>query len=133
MWTLTVQSRQAREVIDITDDVGSVLRQGGAGNGACYLFAQHTTAALTLMDLDPGTDLDLLDALKAMVPALQYRHPHNPGHVPAHILSAIIGPSLLVPVWDGELRLGTWQRVVLLEFDGPRRREVSVSVLAAIK
>ena len=131
MLTLMVQSRQAREVIDITDEVSSALRQGGVGEGMCYLFARHTTAALTVMDLDPGTDLDLLDALKAMVPALQYRHPHNPRHVPAHILSAIIGPSLLVPVWDGELRLGTWQRVVLLEFDGPRRREVSVSVLAA--
>ena len=131
MLTLMVQSRQAREVIDITDEVSSALRQEGVGEGTCYLFARHTTAALTVMDLDPGTDLDLLDALKAMVPALQYRHSHNPRHVPAHILSAIIGPSLLVPVWDGELRLGTWQRVVLLEFDGPRRREVSVSVLAA--
>jgi secondary thiamine-phosphate synthase enzyme len=128
MIRVRIQSRKPQQVIDITDEVNSVLTQNEAGPGICLLFLLHTTAALTLMDLDPGTDLDLLDALNAMTPELQYRHPHNPAHVPAHILSAIIGPSLLMPVRDGRLDLGTWQRAVLLEFDGPRTREVSLTV-----
>jgi secondary thiamine-phosphate synthase enzyme len=128
MMRFRVQSQKPQQVIDITGEVNSVLAQSEAGSGICLLFLLHTTAALTLMDLDPGTDLDLLDALNAMMPELQYRHPHNPTHVPAHILSAIIGPSLLMPVRDGRLDLGTWQRAVLLEFDGPRTREVSLTV-----
>ena len=128
MMRFRVQSQKPQQVIDITGEVNSVLAQSEAGSGICLLFLLHTTAALTLMDLDPGTDLDLLDALNAMMPELRYRHPHDPTHVPAHILSAIIGPSLLMPVRDGRLDLGTWQRAVLLEFDGPRTREVSLTV-----
>jgi secondary thiamine-phosphate synthase enzyme len=59
-------------------------------------------------------------------PKLNYRHPHDPSHVPDHILSTLIGTSLSVPVEDGKLRLGKWQRVVLFEFDGPQEREVVV-------
>jgi secondary thiamine-phosphate synthase enzyme len=64
-----------------------------------------------------------------MVPRLRYRHPHNPAHVPNHILSALVGTSLTLPVADGRLVLGTWQRVVLIEFEGPRRREVAVTLV----
>lgn len=96
-----------------------------------HLFLLHTTAALTTADLDPGTDLDMLDAFEEMVPKLKYRHPHDPEHVPDHILSAMIGTSLLVPVENGELVLGTWQRVVLMEFDGPRERQVHMSFVKA--
>jgi len=71
----------------------------------------------------------VLDALTEMVPRLRYRHPHNPAHVPNHILSALVGTSLTLPVADGRLVLGTWQRVVLIEFEGPRRREVAVTLV----
>jgi secondary thiamine-phosphate synthase enzyme len=127
----TIQTQRAQQVLDVTGEVDFVLAENKAGNGVCLLFLLHTTAALTIMDLDPGTDLDLLDALQAMVPKLEYRHLHDPAHVPAHILSAIIGPSLLIPIQDGKLCLGTWQRVALLEFDGPQTRKVSLSVMPA--
>jgi thiamine phosphate synthase YjbQ (UPF0047 family) len=74
---------------------------------------------LTTADLDPGTDLDLLDAFDAIIPKLNYRHPHDPTHVPDHILSTLIGTSLLLPVKDREPLLGEWQRIVLVECDGP--------------
>ena len=93
----------------------------------CHLFVLHTTAALTIADLDPGTDLDLLDALDTLVPKLRYRHPHDPSHVSDHILSSLIGTSLSVPVEGGELILGTWQRIILVEFDGPRSRQIVCS------
>ncbi|MGH7245649.1 MAG: YjbQ family protein, partial [Candidatus Levyibacteriota bacterium] len=87
------------------------------------------TVALTTADLDPGTDLDMLDAFEEMIPKLNYRHPHDPSHVPDHILASVIGPSVSIPVENGELVLGTWQRIVLVELDGPRERNVKISFL----
>jgi secondary thiamine-phosphate synthase enzyme len=129
METLTVKTSKAKQVIDITDDVARALKKSDARIGLCHLFLVHTTAALTTADLDPGTDLDLLDACREIVPKLRYRHPHNPGHVPDHILSALIGSSLAVPVENGRPVLGTWQRIVLLEFGGPRERQIKLSLI----
>src|SRR2546426_1227160 len=120
MQKLVIKTRKKREILDITDKVEAALGNGEVGTGVCNLLVLHTTAALTTADLDPGTDLDMLDAFEAMIPKLHYRHPHNPAHVPDHILSALIGTSLALPVNQGDLVLGTWQRVVLMEFDGPR-------------
>ena len=124
MRRLTIKTGKKREVLDITDEVESQL----SGSGLCHLLVLHTTAALTTADLDPGTDLDMLDAFEAMIPKLRYRHPHNPAHVPDHILSALLGTSLSVPFEKGKLILGTWQRVVLVELDGPRQRELALSI-----
>lgn len=129
MRRLTVTTTRPREVLDLTDRVNALVGEAGIRAGLCHLLLLHTTAALTLADLDPGTDLDILDALTEMVPRLRYRHPHNPAHVPNHILSALVGTSLTLPVADGRLVLGTWQRVVLIEFEGPRRREVAVTLV----
>ncbi|MBI4426659.1 MAG: YjbQ family protein [Candidatus Kerfeldbacteria bacterium] len=127
MKKLTILSREKCQVLDITQPVVAGARVAA---GLAQLLVTHTTAALTTADLDPGTDLDLLDALAAMVPKLKYRHPHDPGHVPDHILSALIGTALTVPIEAGRLVLGTWQRIVLVEFDGPRERTVCVTVQA---
>jgi secondary thiamine-phosphate synthase enzyme len=127
---LSVKTRKKREVLDITDLVEEQLGKNGSASGVCHLLILHTTAALTTADLDPGTDLDMLDAFEAMVPKLRYRHPHNPAHVPDHILSALIGTSLSLPFEKKKLLLGTWQRVVLIELDGPRERELALSIVA---
>ena len=128
MRRFTVRTRKKREVVDITELVERQLSASSAASGVCHLLILHTTAALTTADLDPGTDLDMLDAFEAMVPKLRYRHPHNPAHVPDHILSALIGTSLSLPFENGKLILGIWQRVVLVELDGPRERELALSV-----
>lgn len=123
---LTVSTHRKREIIDITDQVQKHLPNA---TGICCLNILHTTAALTTADLDPGTDLDMLDAFEAMIPKLAYRHPHNPRHVPDHILSTLIGTALTLPVESGALVLGTWQRVILVELDGPRKREMTLTFL----
>jgi secondary thiamine-phosphate synthase enzyme len=129
MQRITIKTRNKREVQDITKAVEAVLQKNHAqATGICNLFILHTTAALTTADLDPGTDLDMLDAFEAMIPKLRYRHPHNPAHVPDHILSALIGTSVALPFERGQIVLGTWQRIVLIELDGPRERELVVSV-----
>lgn len=131
MHRLIIKTTKKREVLDITDLVEDQLAEGTTSVGVCHLFVLHTTAALTTADLDPGTDLDMLDAFEAMMPKLRYRHPHDPAHVGDHILSAMIGTSVSVPFQKNKLLLGTWQRVVLIELDGPRQRELALSVSAA--
>ena len=126
MKKLTVATHRKREIVDITEQVEGMLP---GASGICFLNVLHTTAALTTADLDPGTDLDMLDAFEAMMPKLHYRHPHNPEHVPDHILSSLIGTALTLPVEAGSLVLGTWQRVILVELDGPRRRDLTLHFL----
>ena len=129
MKTVTIVTRKKDEIVDITDTVETALQEMKAGNGLCFLFAAHTTCALTTADLDPGTDRDLLDALRHLLPHISYRHPHDPSHTPDHILSSIIGPSLAVPYENGQLLLGMWQRIILVELDGPRHRTVHISCI----
>jgi secondary thiamine-phosphate synthase enzyme len=121
-----------KNILDITGRVQAFLRTQKVENGLCHVFAKHTTCAVTTADLDPGTDLDMLDAFEELIPKLRYRHPHNPEHVPDHIMSTIIGPGVLVPVHSGELQLGTWQRIVLVELDGPRSRDLAFTVLRGV-
>ena len=131
MRTIVVETERHRQVVDLTDRIQGLVDDEGCKECLCHLFVLHTTACLTTADLDPGTDLDMLDAFEAMIPKLRYRHPHDPSHVGDHILSSLVGPSLLVPVKDGALLLGEWQRIVLVEMTGPRPRSVVVSFVAS--
>lgn len=130
MRTITVTTRKKDEIVDITDAVEAALHEMTPADGVCCLFVAHTTCALTTADLDPGTDRDLLDALRHLLPAMTYRHPHDPAHTPDHLLSSLIGSSLTIPYANRKLALGTWQRVVLVELDGPRSRTLHISCLA---
>jgi secondary thiamine-phosphate synthase enzyme len=133
MHRLAIKTHKKREVIDITQKLEAVLwKQYEDKSGICQLSLLHTTAALTTADLDPGTDLDMLDAFELMVPKLDYRHEHNPEHVPDHILSAMIGTTVSLMVESGLLLLGTWQRVVLIELDGPRERELVMALAETV-
>ena len=124
MVKFTLNTKNKREVVDITDLVNQEISKQNFKEGVCNLFLTHTTAALTTADLDPGTDQDYLDAFEKLIPKLDYQHPHDPQHMPDHILSTLIGTSLNIPVENGQLVLGTWQRVVLIELDGPRERQI---------
>ncbi|GLV54491.1 hypothetical protein KDH_13380 [Dictyobacter sp. S3.2.2.5] len=127
MKTLHIRTQKKDEIVDITETVEEYIQHTRNESGICSLFVAHTTCAITTADLDPGTDLDFLDALRAMQPDLNYRHPHNPEHTPDHILSSLIGPSLVIPYTNRRLLLGVWQRIVLVELDGPRQRTVQIS------
>jgi secondary thiamine-phosphate synthase enzyme len=125
--TIVVATNRKDQIMDITDTVEVALGEAENESGACIVFAAHTTCALTTADLDPGTDLDLLQALRKLLPPMAYRHPHDPAHTPDHILSSIIGPSVVIPYTSRRLLLGTWQRVILVELDGPRQRTLHIT------
>ena len=96
-------------------------------DGVCNLSTQHTTCALTILTNEEGIAEDLLTVLHGLVPqAATYVH-DSADHVRAHVLSALVGPSVSVPVRDGRPALGRYQRIVLLEFEGPRERTIEVS------
>ena len=129
MVKITINTSQDKQVVDITDQVNEEINKLQFKQGLCNLFLTHTTCALTTADLDPGTDQDYLEAFDMMIPKLNYNHPHDPSHMPDHILSSLIGASLTVPVENGRLTLGTWQKVVLIEFDGPRERQIVLNLI----
>lgn len=123
---ITVNTSSAREVVDITGNI----EHGLSGNGLVNVLARHTTAAITTADLDPGTDDDLLDALQTLTPQQSWHHPHDPKHFPDHLWSSLIGTNRMVPFKDGKLQLGTWQRLVLIELNGPRERRIDITVIS---
>lgn len=127
MINLAIVSKNKKEIIDITSPIKEILPV--SGQGIVNIFVLHTTAAITIADLDPGTDLDMIDAFNAMMPKLNYRRYHNPQHVTDHILSSIIGNSLTLPYRDGELILGDWQRIVIVELNGPKKRDLVVNLI----
>ena|SRR3989344_5949360 len=129
MQKLTITTKSKKEVIDLTRILNDLTSKNGFLNGILFLFASHTTCAITTADLDPGTDLDYIDAFSQMVPKLNYRHPHDPSHVPDHVMSSIIGTSLVIPVQSANMVLGQNQRVVLIEFYGPRERHLNLAFL----
>ena len=128
--TITISTKRDKQVIDITSRVQQWITQCGTGDGLCNVFVLHTTAGITTGEAIEGTDEDLMEILERMIPEIRFRHAHDPSHAPDHMISSIVGASLTVPVHGGKLLLGTWQSVLLVECNGPREREVVISVLA---
>ncbi|OGK08915.1 hypothetical protein A2767_04185 [Candidatus Roizmanbacteria bacterium RIFCSPHIGHO2_01_FULL_35_10] len=127
MEKLIINTKKEKELVDITDEINEIIKKNKFKEGLITLFLTHTTAALTTIDEDPGVDEDLFMALEKVVPKLNYHHPHNPEHMPSHILSSLIGTSLTLLVENGVLILGQWQLVVLVELDGPKERNIIIS------
>lgn len=124
---VSVTTSAKREVIDITEGAQELVTRAGIRDGLCHLFVQHTTAALVVQEVGEGTEEDLLEVVDKMIPKIEFRHAHDPSHAPDHMIASVLGPSLTVPVEAGQLSLGTWQRVLLVELNGPRERSVLIT------
>lgn len=113
--TISVNTR-GRRVSDLTDRVRTFARDAG-GDGLVHVFAPHATAGLALMETGSGSEADLDELLTRIVPRDdRYVHRHgSEGHGGDHLFPVLVAPSLTVPVLDGEVALGTWQSVVLID------------------
>ena len=121
---LSVPTSRKREMIDITRPVQEAAAKAGLKDGLCCVWAPHTTAGVTVNEgADPHVQADILQALARLVPA-SGGYAHAEGNADAHIQSALTGPGVTLPVDGGRLCLGTWQKIFLCEYDGPRPREV---------
>jgi secondary thiamine-phosphate synthase enzyme len=121
-------------VIDLTEGVESVVRSSGAEIGLVTVFVPGSTAAVTTMEFEPGGVHDLREALDRLIPSegdYEHNRLNHDTNSHAHIRAAIVGPSESIAIEDGELATGTWQQLVLIDFDDrPRRRSVSVTVVS---
>ena len=121
------------EIVDVTEGVRTIVERSEVRTGVATVFAVGATVAVTTIEYEPGAVADLQALLDRLVPAAgAYRHNVLNGdtNAHAHLRAAIIGPSESVPIVDGALGLGTWQQIVLVDFDDrPRERVVSVHVL----
>ena len=131
MFTRTIRARTQSEgdVIDLTDEVKSVVKESGIKAGLVHLFVQHSTAALTTIEFEPGVLLDLKRALSVLAPdTADYAHDSRwgDGNGRSHVKAALVGPSLTIPIENGNLLCGTWQQIVLLELDVNAGRERTI-------
>jgi secondary thiamine-phosphate synthase enzyme len=121
-------------VVDITEGVLRVVGTAGVERGLVTVFAVGSTVAVTTMEYEPGGVHDLQALLDRLIPARgDYEHNrlNHDTNAHAHLRAALIGPSETIPLIDGRLALGTWQQLVLLDFDDrPRQRTVTVNVLS---
>jgi len=135
---LRVQTSGNAEIVDLTEGVKSVVSTSGADRGVTTVFVRGSTAAITTMEYEPGGIEDVRTTLDRLVPVSpaggtgEYAHNrlNHDTNAHAHLRAALIGPSESIPVVDGALTLGTWQQVVLIDFDDrPRERTVLVQVV----
>ena len=124
-----VVTRSRSQWIDITGAVSRAAAASGISEGMCVIASRHTTAGITLNEnADPDVERDFFSKLSRLIPQNDgYRH--GEGNSDSHLKASLVGFSATVPVSGGSLVLGTWQAVYFCEFDGPRERTVSVTVV----
>ena len=130
-----IDTARKRETIDITERVREIVRRSNLQRGLCHVMVLHATAAIVVNENDdPNIGVDLLTALVRAVPDhAGWLHDRVDDNAQAHILASVLGPSEIVAVEDGDLCLGRWQALMLVELDGPRRgRRVAVTLTAAV-
>ena len=131
--TIQVRTRGETDIIDITERVKEKVTSTQVTNGSLLLFIPGSTAALTTIEAENGVMNDLRKAIERIVPRnIPYEHDKRwkDGNGYAHVRAALIGPSLNIPILDKQMILGTWQQIVLLDFDNrPRSREIVIQIM----
>jgi secondary thiamine-phosphate synthase enzyme len=135
---LRLRTRGEGEIVDLSEGLASALRTAGARYGVVTVFVTGSTAAVTTMEYEPGGVADLGELIERLVPRARpeggdYAHNrlNHDDNAHAHLRASLIGPSESIPLVDGRLVLGTWQQVVLIDFDDrPRDREVHVQIVS---
>ncbi len=131
--TLSLETPAGDALVDITQQVKDAVADSGVESGLCAMIAPHTTAGITLNSaLDPATASDILADLRRLVPTrVDFAHQYDtPADAAAHIKASLVGNSISLAIADGELAIGWSQFVMFCEFDGPRRRELQVKIIA---
>jgi secondary thiamine-phosphate synthase enzyme len=130
---LRFRTEGSGDVVDVTEDVASVVAEAGLTSGIATVFVPGATAAITTMECEPGNVADLRALLDRLVPpsgSYEHNRLNHDSNAHAHIRAALLGPSEAIPIEAGRLLLGTWQQVVLVDFDDrPRERTVLVNLV----
>ncbi|MFN3947011.1 MAG: secondary thiamine-phosphate synthase enzyme YjbQ [Aquificaceae bacterium] len=129
MAVIRVKTTKHTSFVNITSQVREIVKSSGVKSGLCLVYVPHTTACVFINEgADPDVIRDIAYAVEKLIP-WRDNYAHSEGNSAAHIRSALIGNSRIVPIEDGDLALGTWEAIFLVDFDGPRERRVIVKVL----
>lgn len=129
MIKLNIKTTSKVEIIDITEDVKSVVNKLNKKDGIILIYVPHTTAAITINEnYDPNVGNDIMEILNIIAPR-DFNYKHIEGNAPAHIKASLIGSSVMLILENGEIKMGRWQGILFFEFDGPRNREIWIKVI----
>lgn len=118
------------EVIDMTSYVEEALRENSIEQGICLIYTLHTTTGIVVNEAESGLILDMTRLMASLAPqSAGYLHDRNDGNAHAHLRAMLLGNSAVIPVEGKSLVLGTWQRILFVELDGPRKRWVCVKFI----
>lgn len=127
---ISINTNQKYQLIDITDQVKSVVAKSKTKEGLCLVFVPHSTAAIIFTENESGLKNDWLKMLKKLVAGEQFEHDRIDNNADSHLLSGLLGQGKVLPIENGQLIRGTWQNVFLVELDGPRTsRRVIIKII----
>lgn len=130
MHKLSYQTKEKYATINITRDLKNLIKKENIKSGLCIVYVAHATASIVINEnYDPNIQIDLHNALKELIKEGNWLHDQVDGNAAAHIKASILGPSETLIISNSQLVLGQWQDIMLLDFDGPRQRNVFVTVI----
>lgn len=127
---LWFETKKPKEILPITERVAAVVEKSQVKEGFCLVSAMHITAAVYVNDEEGGLILDVMDWTDKLAPFANYRHHHTgESNGDAHLKRLLLGHQVILPITDGKLDLGPWERIFYAEFDGQRKKRVIVKVM----
>ena len=124
-----IRTARCREIIDITSEVQQAVGASGCEQGLVCVTAPHCTCTVYVNETERGLGADTLELLTELTAGGEWQHNRIDDNAPAHLAAAVMGNSVCLPATGGEAERGTWQRIMVVELDGPRDRHVTVTVV----
>lgn len=129
---LKIETSKRVELVDITSEVEEEVRKSEIAQGICLISTRHTTAGIIINENEGGLKEDIFDLLNKLVPTgAGYKHDRIDDNADSHLRTVLLGASEALPILEGKLELGTWQRIFFAEMDGPRSKTVNITLLRA--
>ncbi len=125
----TISTFKRYQLLDITSKIEEIVEQSKIENGLVLVFVPHSTAGIVLTENESGLKQDWLSVLKKLVSGFNFLHNQIDNNADSHILSGLVGQGKVLPIRNRKLARGTWQQILLAEFDGPRNRRVIVEII----
>jgi len=127
---IEIKTSRRIEIVDITDKVREIVEKHDVTDGIVVVYTKHTTTAIIINENESGLKEDITNILEKLVPSRAgYMHDRIDNNADSHLRAILLGNSVVVPITNGRLDLGTWQRIMFIELDGPRTRRVVVKVI----
>ena len=127
---IEIKTSKKIEIVDITDKVREIVEKHDVTDGIVVVYTKHTTTAIIINENESGLKEDIISILEKLVPSRAgYMHDRIDNNADSHLRAILLGNSVVVPITNGRLDLGTWQRIMFIELDGPRVRRVVVKVI----